>query len=678
MVREGMFLGDRYEIISQIGTGGMSDVYRALDHKLNRYVAVKVLKREFSQDSSFVSKFVVEAQSAAGLSHPNIVNVYDVGNESGIHYIVMELVEGITLKSYIEKKGRLTFKEAVSIAIQMGMGIEAAHNNKIIHRDIKPQNIIISRDGKVKVTDFGIARAVSSNTISSSVMGSVHYTSPEQARGGYVDEKSDIYSLGITLYEMVTGRVPFNADSAVTIAVMHIQEEMIPPSRFVDDLPISVEQIILKCTQKNSDKRYHNVGDLVMDLKRSLVEPDGDFVQLQSDLYDNPTAVMSEADIKTIKERYPDLNERSKEETPVDPYPAQKDPSDHNRGNNSHRSQRQPVYDDDYEEEEERDVNPKLDKAIIGLGIAAGVIILLILLYLGGSAFGLFKFSGGSSKSSSSTAVEDKIEMIDITGKSYDEAKKLLNDLGLGIKQTSEEETDKYPKGYVVSQNIKRGQSIDKNTTVEVVVSSGAASIVVPSVVKLEEQEAINRLTDYKLKAVRDYKYDDNVEAGQVVSQSPAADEKAKEGDTVNLIISRGREDRMVTVPDLRGKTQAAAKSLLESKGLKLGEVSTILNSAYNKGEVCEQSEMAGTSVMSGTIVNITLSDGDGNTEVPNVVHLKESAAKSKLKDAGFDALVEYVSPEGDNIGLVVKQDPDGGSSAASGSAVRIYVGKND
>lgn len=621
MIREGMFLGDRYEIISQIGTGGMSDVYRAMDHKLNRYVAIKVLKKEFAQDATFVSKFVVEAQSAAGLSHPNIVNVYDVGDESGIHYIVMELVEGITLKSYIEKKGRLTFKEAVSIAIQMGNGIEAAHNNKIIHRDIKPQNIIISRDGKVKVTDFGIARAATSNTISSSVMGSVHYTSPEQARGGYVDEKSDIYSMGITLYEMVTGRVPFNADSAVTIAVMHIQEEMIPPSRFVDDLPVSVEQIILKCTQKNADKRYHNVGDLVMDLKRSLVEPDGDFVNLQSDLFDNPTAVMSEADLKTIKDRYPDLSDDSEEDEPWE--------ADGDNSGTSYQSKHYYEEDED-EEDDDREVNPKLDKAIIALGIGAGVIILLIVLYLGGSAFGFFKFSGGGASKTTEASAADKIEMIEITGKSYDEAKKLLNDLGLGIKQVSEQETDKYPKGYVISQNVKKGQAIDRNTTIEVVVSSGATTILVPSVVDLEEQAAINRLSDYKLKAVRDYKYDNTTDAGIVISQSPKADEKAKEGDTINLVVSRGPENKMATVPDLYGATQPQAKAALEKEGLRLGSVTRAINESFSKGQICQQQYEPGSSIKTGSTVDITISDGDGIVPESSVAQEASSSAASQ------------------------------------------------
>ena len=226
MLERGFFINNRYEILSRVGAGGMSDVYKAKDHKLNRNVAIKVLKNEFSKDKNFVSKFRVEAQSAASLIHPNIVNVYDVGEDAGLYYIVMELIEGITLKSYIDKKGKLSVKETISIAIQIANGIECAHNNQIVHRDIKPQNIMISREGKVKVTDFGIARAASANTINGSAMGSVHYISPEQAGGQYVDEKSDIYSLGITMFEMLTGRVPFDGESTVTIALKHIKSNV--------------------------------------------------------------------------------------------------------------------------------------------------------------------------------------------------------------------------------------------------------------------------------------------------------------------------------------------------------------------------------------------------------------------------------------------------------------------
>ena len=315
MVKIGMMIGDRYEILEKIGTGGMSDVYKAKCHKLNRFVAIKVLKQEFSENANFVSKFRTEAQAAAGLMHPNIVNVYDVGEENGIYYIVMELVDGITLKKYIEKKARLSFKEAVSIAIQVSMGIEAAHNNHIIHRDIKPQNIIISKDGKVKVTDFGIAKAATSNTITSNVMGSVHYTSPEQARGGYSDEKSDIYSLGITIFEMLTGRVPFNGETTVAIAIKHIQEEMPSPKEFVPEIPASVEGIVLKCCQKSPDRRYQNMQELIADLKQSLMNPEEFVVQNEPDMVGG-TRPITDRERAQIKRRaaYQEYQHREYEE----------------------------------------------------------------------------------------------------------------------------------------------------------------------------------------------------------------------------------------------------------------------------------------------------------------------------------------------------------------------------
>ena len=301
MIKIGMLIADRYEILEKVGTGGMADVYKSKDHTLNRYVAVKVLKQEFSENANFVSKFRVEAQAAAGLMHPNIVNVYDVGEEKGIYYIVMELVDGITLKNYIAKRGRLGYKEAVSIALQVSMGLEAAHRNHIIHRDIKPQNIIISRDGKVKVTDFGIAKAATSDTITSNVMGSVHYTSPEQARGGFSDEKSDVYSLGVTLYEMLTGEVPFDGETTVAIAIRHIQEAMPSPKKLNPDIPYSVDQIVLKCCEKSPDRRYQNMQELAVDLKRSISDPDGDFVKRYDPNDMGHTKALTEEEKRLIK-----------------------------------------------------------------------------------------------------------------------------------------------------------------------------------------------------------------------------------------------------------------------------------------------------------------------------------------------------------------------------------------
>ena len=357
MLTEGMFVGDRYEIVNKIGTGGMSDVYKAKDHTLGRFVAIKVLKPEFSEDVNFVTKFRTEAQSAAGLEHPNIVNIYDVGSENGMHYIVMEYVEGITLKTYIEKKGQLTFKEAVSIAIQVGRGIEAAHNKGIIHRDIKPQNIIISTEGKVKVTDFGIARAATSNTISSDVMGSVHYASPEQARNGFVDGKSDIYSLGIVMYEMVTGRVPFDGDTTVAVAIQHLQEEIVPPSAYAPNLPISMEKIILKCTQKNPDRRYESMTALLADLRKALISPNEDFVVI-APVSQEKTRVIGEEEINKIKQETSNI------------YLSDEDVVSHNQNHRDKFEKRDRFEEDDeddeeaYDDDELEEMNPKMDKAI--------------------------------------------------------------------------------------------------------------------------------------------------------------------------------------------------------------------------------------------------------------------------------------------------------------------------
>ncbi len=359
MIKLGMLIGYRYEVLEKIGTGGMSDVYKAKDQKLNRLVAVKVLKQEFSENRNFVSKFRVEAQAAAGLMHPNIVNVYDVGEENGIHYIVMELVEGITLKKYIEKKVRLTTKEAISIAIQVSMGIEAAHNNHIIHRDIKPQNIIISKEGKVKVTDFGIAKAASSNTITSNVMGSVHYTSPEQARGGFSDEKSDIYSMGITMFEMLTGRVPYNGDTTVSIAIRHIQDPMPSLRDFVPEIPVSVENIVMKCTQKSPDRRYQNMGDMIKDLKQSLINPDAVIAQIDTADDTGKTKVMPgqtppipmPAVLDTVWEDKIPRRETYADEKELEAIPNQIKPTRKKAVDNYQDNYQDDIADDDYGQE---------------------------------------------------------------------------------------------------------------------------------------------------------------------------------------------------------------------------------------------------------------------------------------------------------------------------------------
>lgn len=622
-----MFIADRYEVISKIGAGGMSDVYKAKDHVLGRFVAIKVLKPEFSEDVGFVSKFHTEAQSAAGLEHPNIVNIYDVGSEDGLHYIVMEYIEGITLKTYIEKKGRLTFKEAVSIAIQVGRGIEAAHNKNIVHRDIKPQNIMISTEGKVKVMDFGIARAATSNTIHSDVMGSVHYSSPEQARNGFIDGKSDIYSLGIVMYEMVTGRVPFDGDTTVSIAIQHLQEEMVPPSAYAPDLPISLEKIILKCTQKSPSRRYQNIGDLIQDLKKALVHPNEDFVTVVPLMNQDKTRVISEQELNQIKRKQEDEYADNYDDTYEDEYD---DDGYDDDGYDEYDGDEDGEYEDDYEDEDYEDenagngLNPKMEKAITIMGIVVAIIIVFIIIYLVGSFFGLFKF-GSSKKADTQTETQtqtqvqtesdseseeddaDKVTMIDVRGMTYDDAKDALNKVGLGIFKNGTQSSDDYAEGEIVSQDVEKGEKVDKNTTIKVVISSGKGSVPVPDVSGKSSDDATSKLEAEGFKVSTDYKYSDTVAQGKVVETAPSAGTSAQKGETVTIYLSRGPEG--TEMPNLIGQTEEQAKSTLNSMGCSVN-VNTEYNTTQEAGKVVGQSIDPGVRVTSGTTVTIAISKG--------------------------------------------------------------------
>lgn len=600
MLKEGIYIADRYEIVGKVGTGGMADVYKAKDHTLGRFVGIKVLKQEFSEDVNFVTKFRTEAQSAAGLEHPNIVNIYDVGSENSIHYIVMEYVEGITLKTYIEKKGQLSFKEAVSIAIQVGRGIEAAHNKHIVHRDIKPQNIIISTEGKVKVTDFGIARAASANTINSDVMGSVHYASPEQARNGFVDGKSDIYSLGIVMYEMVTGRVPFDGESTVAIAIQHLQEEMVLPSAYAPNLPISLEKIILKCTQKSADRRYDSISDLLMDLKKALISPDEDFVVMVPVGQQEKTKVMKREEVESIKEQTRNIYYEEAAEEPEEDD------------------------EDDDEDDDDGFLNPKMEKAVTIMGIVAAIIIAGIVLYIGGSFLGLFRFGGKNDNNQESNEPnqvqtkeeqqpeeEDKqeqVQMIDLKGKTFEEAKEALNGIGLGITKGGEESSDVYAQGQIVSQSAEVGAMVDKNTTISVVISSGVGEFDVPSVVGLDKSAAEAKLREYELTASFDYAYNDSVPNDNVISQSPEAGQKAKKGDTVSVLLSQGRE--LAQMINVIGLSEADARTELDARGIIVSSVSSDYSDTIPENYVIDQSVPEGKYIEKGQSVTLVISLG--------------------------------------------------------------------
>ena len=661
MIKIGMMLGDRYEILEKIGTGGMSDVYKAKDHKLNRFIAVKVLKQEFSENNNFVNKFRTEAQAAAGLMHPNIVNVYDVGSEGGIYYIVMELVEGITLKKYIEKKVRLSSKEAVSIAIQISNGIEAAHNNHIIHRDIKPQNTIISKEGKVKVTDFGIAKAATNNTVSSNVMGSVHYTSPEQARGGFSDERSDIYSLGITMFEMLTGRVPFNGDTTVAIAIKHIQEALPYPSDYADDIPYSVEQIVLKCCQKSPDRRYQSMGEVIADLKKSLVDPDGDFVRITDPDEEAATRNITEEDVKKIRSASNERSdmvggialkedvERAQRRKDKEPEPARK-PAQKSGGKSKSKSKsgssskqgskssssKTPVrtsrdatrdrmekeefkrrryeeeeeYEDPYDDDDDDDEGGIGDRLTTILVVAGAVIVGLIVLLILGKVTGFIGSSSGEE-----TVEEEQTDQIimpeGIVGSRIDDAKKILIDLGL-TPQIEYQTTLQYDAGTIMAASVDPGTTLAEGDTVILTVAQSEDGVLVPAVAGLSQAEARSNLEQHGFQVSILQAESATVEKGSVISQSPEGDTYAPAGSTIMITVSSGgTASDKISVPSVIGKSEMDAMAILTESGLTMGTVSETNNDDPTlNGLVCYQSLTAGSFADKGATVDLRVSIG--------------------------------------------------------------------
>ena len=663
MIKEGVVLGKRYEILGRVGSGGMADVYKGKDHKLNRFVAIKVLKSDYRTDEVFIKKFLSEAQAAAGLMHPNVVNVYDVGQDRGLYYMVMELVEGITLKDYIEKKGKLSPKETVSISIQMVTGLQAAHNQHIVHRDIKPQNIIISKDGKVKVTDFGIARATTSTqTISTSVMGSVHYTSPEQARGGVVDQKSDIYSIGITMYEMVTGHVPFDGDSTVTVALKHLQEEITSPADEVPDLPYSLECIIMKCTQKNPAMRYHDCASLLLDLKRSLVDPDGDFVAIgaRPGADTDRTVVMSTEELNEVQRQ-------SYKNDDDDDYDDDHDDDEYDE-------------EDDVEDRRYRDrgrrrrnnLNSDTKRIMKILMIVAGVVVALLILFLVGNAAGFFSGPG---------LVQNEQEMVkvpDLRGMTEEEARRELEGTDIGMKvQNERKPSNQYKEGEIMSQDPVADTEVAKNSTITVVISSGeeAKMVRVPDVEGRSEAEAEKMLQDAKLTVVHGKaENSDEVEEGHVISSDPEAGTEVEEGTEVTIVISLGEDQ--ATVPDLRNKSASDAEAALKEAGLS-GSASEEYSDSVEAGRVISQSIDAGEKVDKDTTISYVVSKGPETkyVKVPNLYGMTESQARQALRDAGLsvgEVNDDYISSS--NVNRVVEQSISRGTSVEEGTSVSFTV----
>lgn len=612
MLQKGTILAGRYEILEHIGSGGMADVYKARCHKLNRYVAIKVLRREYCDNESFVRKFTVEAQSTAGLIHPNIVNIYDAGNEEGIHYIVMELAEGMTLKRYIRRYGRLSARETVDFAIQIASGLQAAHEHHIIHRDIKPQNILVSDSGTIKVTDFGIARAATGDdTISSSAMGSVRYLSPEQARGGYADERSDIYSLGITIYEMATGKVPFDGENTVAIALMHLRDEITPPRCYFPDIPSSLEKIILKCTMKQPEQRYQSAAELILDLQKVFLSPDGNYVYVDPLVDDSPTIQRNTEDIEKIRksltgtERKRDVEEKKSQ-----------------------------VEEEEEDYKDDASMNPKLEKLILVITIVFGVLVACIVFYLVGNSLHLFRTS--SNKGTTQAAVETTTEapkeatteskpeetkytkMPNLIGLTKNAAEDEMKALGLKADFAYEDGSSSADSDLIVKkQQYNKDDAVAIDSTVKITLgkkdsadaTTTAEKVEVPAMVNYTEKKAEKELTKAGLKVKKAYATSDTVKEGYVIKQSPKGGTIVNKGFAVTITISKGVGK--TTVPSLIGVSQSVAERELNQVGLKLGTVSYDYSGEVGVGDVISQGIESGTSVDKGTKVSVVLSLGE-------------------------------------------------------------------
>lgn len=655
-----MILCDRYEILDVIGAGGMSIVYKARCHRLNRNVAIKVLKPEFSSDKNFVTKFRVEAQASAGLTHPNIVNVYDVYDDEGIYFIVMELIDGITLKDYIAENGRLPMDKAIDFSIQIASGLEAAHESHVIHRDIKPQNIIVSKNGNLKITDFGIAKAASSNTLTSGAMGSVHYISPEQARGGYSDERSDIYSLGITMYEMVTGRVPFDGDNNVSVALMHIQSDIIAPREYYPDIYSSFEKIILKATQKKPERRYLTASALIADLKRVQNNPNIDIVVAPTSITNSPTQEWSKEEVKAIRDgaaagyRDPYANSQLNafnNNTPVQNEMGEIQPITGitpitvNNGRINQLFQEdtdweeefdtpapapeprkqsikkvQDYEEDDDDDDDDDDMDDNLQKVVVAAGVVAAIIVAIIVMVILGNFLGWFKFGDKKDKTTGDTSTEkvEEIVMIDVTGVTQDAAIKMLTSEGFNKNNIIIElvADDEIQEGYVVDQSFKKGDVVATTELITLKVSSGAELLVVPDVKGYTDEQATTMIKEAGFEVAHAYDYSEDIEKDSVISQVPEGNTEAPKGSKVTITVSNGSEKKEAIVPNLYGLTKEQAQTSLEAVKLELGNVSEEYHDTVPEGQVIRQGVDSNSKLEEGKSVDIVISKGKEEKEV--------------------------------------------------------------
>lgn len=723
MLNPGTYLQGRYEILEKIGSGGMSVVYKAKCHTLNRLVAIKVLKEEFASDENFVSKFKMEAQAAARLSHPNIVNVYDVVDEENLHYIVMELIEGITLKNYIEKKELLDSKEAIGIAIQVAQGIAAAHEQHIIHRDIKPQNMIISKDGKVKVADFGIARAVSSQTVNSSAaVGSVHYISPEQARGGYCDERSDIYSFGITLYEMVTGRVPFEGDNTVAVALAHLEDPVVPPGDYNPQVYSGLEDIILKCTKKKPDRRYGSMEEVIHDLHRVLMDPECDIYQNEEieeggDPYQ--TRPISKDELSQIRdhhrrksretgadeaEKVTEGLETSDEENGSPDSLSKEDAEEFGDGTGDHRSRYHSSRKREFHKKipsrkRDEDVSTQFERMIAAIGIIAAILVVIVVVFVFSRLTGLFwPGSGQDSQENQTEAVTqsasmEEIQVIPDEGETImpnvldlprDMAESKLKEYDIVMKVTGEEYSENYSKGYVMRQDVDEGTAVEKWSTVGVIISKGSERVDVKALnlSGMDKKQAEEILKDKDLIPSAKEEANDTVPKGKVIR---VGTEEAKAGDTVELFVSSGPKTVQGQVPKLTDGDAAAADALLKAAGLVSGTVTYEYDPSKPHGQVLSQSELPGTMLEPQSAVDYVVND---SAQASTEAAAAKTGEEEKYYVGSIDAtcsLSNYIGPasQTSSVRILIRlkqKDPKDANTYVYTNLIspRLVVGSQD
>ena len=723
MLNPGTYLQGRYEILEKIGSGGMSVVYKAKCHTLNRLVAIKVLKEEFASDENFVSKFKMEAQAAARLSHPNIVNVYDVVDEENLHYIVMELIEGITLKSYIEKKELLDSKEAIGIAIQVAQGIAAAHEQHIIHRDIKPQNMIISKDGKVKVADFGIARAVSSQTVNSSAaVGSVHYISPEQARGGYCDERSDIYSFGITLYEMVTGRVPFEGDNTVAVALAHLEDPVVPPGDYNPQVYPGLEDIILKCTKKKPDRRYGSMEEVIHDLRRVLMDPECDIYQNEEieeggDPY-QPRPI-SKDELSQIRDHHRRKSretgadeaekgteglETSDEENGSPDSLSKEDAEEFGDGTGDHRNRHHSSRKREFHKKipsrkRDEDVSTQFERMITAIGIIAAILVVIVVVFVFSRLTGLFwPGSGQDSQENQTEAVTqsasmEEIQVIPDEGGTImpnvldlprDMAESKLKEYDIVMKVTGEEYSENYSKGYVMRQDVDEGTAVEKWSTVGVTISKGSERVDVKALnlSGMDKKQAEEILKDKDLIPSAKEEANDTVPKGKVIR---VGTEEAKAGDTVELFVSSGPKTVQGQVPKLTDGDAAAADALLKAAGLVSGTVTYEYDPSKPHGQVLSQSELPGTMLEPQSAVDYVVND---SAQASTEAAAAKTGEEEKYYVGSIDAtcsLSNYIGPasQTSSVRILIRlkqKDPKDANTYVYTNLIspRLVVGSQD